>query len=103
MLLRKVNNGEFMVRFVAMGWRQTQTAEALAALLNNDAVRSRDPNVRSEAANSLSMFGTEAIADLVAGCDRDDNWLVSHSLIAPLYDRLPPKIDCQNALLKIRK
>ncbi|MEG4307175.1 MULTISPECIES: hypothetical protein [unclassified Microcoleus] len=33
MLVRKVNDGEFMVRFVAMGWLQTQTAEALAALL----------------------------------------------------------------------
>ena len=32
-LVRKVNDREFMVRFVAMGWWQTQSAEALAALL----------------------------------------------------------------------
>ncbi|MEG5027313.1 hypothetical protein QUB36_22510 [Microcoleus sp. AT8-B1] len=34
MLLRKVKDGEFMLRsIVAMGLRQSQTAEALAALL----------------------------------------------------------------------
>ncbi|WP_242729004.1 hypothetical protein [Microcoleus vaginatus] len=34
MLLRKVDDGESMVRsFVAMGWRQTETADSMAALL----------------------------------------------------------------------
>jgi hypothetical protein len=33
------------------------------------------------------MFGTEAIADLVAGFDGDDNWLVCHSIMARLCDR----------------
>jgi HEAT repeat protein len=103
MLLSKVDDREFMVRsFVAMGLRQTQTAEAFAALLKMMQF-DRDPNVRAEAANSLSMFGTEAIADLVAGFDGDDNWLVCHSIMARLCDRLAPKIDCQNAILKIRK
>ncbi|WP_333158457.1 hypothetical protein [Microcoleus sp. Pol12B4] len=47
MLLSKVDDREFMVRsIVAMGWRQTQSAEALAALLNNDAVRSRSECAR---------------------------------------------------------
>ncbi|MEG4218256.1 HEAT repeat domain-containing protein [Microcoleus sp. Pol14C6] len=71
--------------------------------VKNDAVRSRDPNVRAEAANSLSRFGTEAIADLVAGFARDDNWLVRHSIMAQLCDRRSAKIDCPNAILKIRK
>jgi len=71
--------------------------------VKNDAVRSRDRNVRSEAANSLSRFATEAIADLVAAFGRDDNWLVCHSIMARLCDRRSPKIDRQNAILKIRK
>ncbi|MEG4044411.1 hypothetical protein [Microcoleus sp. Pol17_C1] len=34
MLLRKVDDREFMVRsFVAMGWRHSQTADSMAALL----------------------------------------------------------------------
>ncbi|MEP6488917.1 hypothetical protein NDI43_09900 [Microcoleus vaginatus GB2-A3] len=43
--------------------------------------------MRSEAANSLSRFGTEAIADLVAAFGRDDNLLVRCSIMAPLCDR----------------
>jgi hypothetical protein len=70
MLVRKVNDGEFTVRFVVMGWRQTQTAEALAALLKMMQF-DRDPNVPAEAPNSLSMFG--------AAFRGDDNLLVRHS------------------------
>ncbi|MEG4208708.1 hypothetical protein [Microcoleus sp. S13_B4] len=113
MLLRKVNDGEFMVRsFVAMAWRHSQTADSMAARLKmmlfdraiGSRVRSRDPIARSQAANSWSMFGTEAIAHLVAAFRRDDNGLVPHSIIARLCDRrLSPKIGCQNAILKIRK
>jgi len=34
MLLRKVNDAEFIVRsFVAMGWRHSQTADSMAARL----------------------------------------------------------------------
>ena len=65
MLLSKVDDREFMVRsFVAMGLRETQTAEAFAAMLKMMQF-DRDPNVRAEAANSLSMFGTEAISHWV--------------------------------------
>ncbi|WP_333061831.1 MULTISPECIES: HEAT repeat domain-containing protein [unclassified Microcoleus] len=71
--------------------------------VKNEAVRSRDRNVRSEAANSLSRFGTEAIADLVAAFARHDNWLVRRSIMARLCDRRSAKIDCPHAILKIRK
>ncbi|MEG3933687.1 HEAT repeat domain-containing protein [Microcoleus sp. T3_B1] len=70
-----------MVRsFVAMEWRQSQTAEALAALLKMMQF-DRDRNVRAEAANSLSRFG--------AGLRCDDNLLVPRSIMARLCDRLP--------------
>ncbi|MEG4352343.1 HEAT repeat domain-containing protein [Microcoleus sp. LAD1_D3] len=94
--------GVYGAMFVAMGCRQTQTAEALAALLKMMQF-DRDPNVPAEAANSLSMFGSEAIADLVAAFRGDDNLLVRRSIMAPLCDRRSAKIDCQNAILKIRK
>ncbi|MEG4247962.1 HEAT repeat domain-containing protein [Microcoleus sp. Pol10D4] len=70
--------GVYGAMFVAMGWRQTQSAEALAALLNMMQF-DRDRNVPAEAANSLSMFGSEAIAHFVAAFRRDDNLLVRHS------------------------
>ncbi|MEG3970966.1 HEAT repeat domain-containing protein [Microcoleus sp. T2B6] len=81
-LLRKVKDGEFMVRsFVAMGLRHSPTAEALAALLKMMQF-DRDRNVRAEAANSLSRFG--------AGFRGDDNLLVRRRIIiARLCDRLP--------------
>ena len=96
MLLSKVDDREFMVRsFVAMGLRQTQTAEAFAALLKMMQF-DRDPNVRAEAANSLSMFGTEAISHLVEAFRRDDNWLVRRSIMAPLYE-----MQCPDAVFEI--
>ena len=83
MLLTKVEDPEFMVRsFVAMGLRQIQTAESFAALLKMMQF-DRDPNVRAEAANSVSRFGTEAISHLVEAFRRDDNWLVRRSIMAP--------------------
>ena len=96
MLLSKVDDREFMVRsFVAMGLRQTQTAEAFAALLKMMQF-DRDPNVRAEAANSLSMFGSEAISHLVEAFRRDDNWLVRRSIMAPLYE-----MQCPDAVFEI--
>jgi len=96
MLLSKVDDREFMVRsFVAMGLRRTQTAEAFAALLKMMQF-DRDPNVRAEAANSLSMFGTEAIPHLVEAFRRDDNWLVRRSIMAPLYE-----MQCPDAVFEV--
>ncbi|MEP6517637.1 hypothetical protein [Microcoleus vaginatus] len=62
--------GVYGAMFVAMGWRQTQIAEALAALLKMMQF-DRDRNVGAEAANSLSMFG--------AAFRGDDNLLVRRS------------------------
>ncbi|PSB26768.1 phycocyanobilin lyase [filamentous cyanobacterium Phorm 46] len=96
MLLTKVDDPEFMVRsFVAMGLRKSQTAESFAALLKMMQF-DRDPNVRAEAANSVSMFGTEAISHLVEAFRRDDNWLVRRSIMAPLYE-----MQCPDAIFEI--
>lgn len=96
MLLTKVDDPEFMVRsFVAMALRQSQTAESWAALLKMMQF-DRDPNVRAEAANSVSRFGTEAISHLVEAFRRDDNWLVRRSIMAPLYE-----MQCPEAVFEI--
>ena len=96
MLLTKVDDPEFMVRsFVAMGLRKIQTAESFAALLKMMQF-DRDPNVRAEAANSLSMFGSEAISHLVEAFRRDDNWLVRRSIMALLYE-----MQCPDAIFEI--
>ncbi|MEG4504345.1 HEAT repeat domain-containing protein [Microcoleus sp. F6_B4] len=96
MLLSKVDDREFIVRScVAMGLRQTQSAEAFAALLKMMQF-DRDPNVRAEAANSLSMFQSEAISHLVEAFRRDDNWLVRRSIMAALYE-----MQCPDAVFEI--
>jgi HEAT repeat protein len=44
------------------------------------------PNVRAEAANSLSLFGTVAASHLVLTFDRDNHWLVRRSILAALVE-----------------
>lgn len=55
-----------------------------------------DPNVRAEAANSLSLYGDVAVAHLRQMYEQDDHWLVRRSIIAVLID-----LDCPQELLEI--
>ena len=60
LLTSKIDDREFLVRsFVSMGLGKKQTDESFAALLQ---IMKFDntPNVRAEAANSLSLFGKYA-------------------------------------------
>jgi HEAT repeat protein len=86
LLLSKTHDAECLVRsFVAMGLGKQQTKDAYAALLQMmrfDNV----PNVRAEAANSLSLFGTFAAPQLLLVFVRDDHWLVRSSILAALVD-----------------
>jgi len=91
LLLNHVNDQEFLVRsFVAMGLgrKQSEAAfEALLIMINQD----QDPNVRSEAANSLSFYGEVAVPYLRAMYESDDHWLVRRSIIAALVDLKSPQ------------
>ena len=91
LLLEHTNDAEFLVRsFVAMGLGKKQTDRAYDALLEmtkNDS----DPNVRAEAANSLSYYGDVAIAPLRKMYEQDDHWLVRRSIIAALADLNSPR------------
>lgn len=95
-LTSKLHDSEFLVRsFVAMALGRQQTAESFAALLEMLKF-DRDTNVRAEAANSLSLFGSVAISHLVSAFSRDNNWLVRRSIMAALVD-----MDCPKPILDV--
>ncbi|MBW4631738.1 MAG: HEAT repeat domain-containing protein [Iphinoe sp. HA4291-MV1] len=96
LLTSKLRDSEFLVRsFVAMGLGKQQTAESFAALLELMKL-DNTPNVRAEAANSLSLFGRTAASHLVLTFFQDDHWLVRRSILAVLID-----LECPNELFEV--
>lgn len=90
LLVANMNDDEFMVRsFVAMGLRRTQNDESFARLLEM-MKGDRDPNVRAEAANSLSYYGEVSIPHLLSMFKQDDHWLVRRSILAAFVDLNTP-------------
>jgi hypothetical protein len=89
-LTSKLHDPEFLVRtFVARGLGKQQNPTSFAALL--EIIKfDNTPNVRAEAANSLSLFGTVAASHLVLTFDRDDHWLVRRSILAALVEMKCP-------------
>lgn len=91
LLLNHVNDQEFLVRsFVAMGLGKKQSNaafEALLVMIKND----QDPNVRAEAANSLSFYGEVTVSHLRQMYEQDDHWLVRRSVIAVMTDLNSPQ------------
>ncbi len=85
-LLRHIKDPEFLVRtFVARELGRQKTSESFAALLQ---IMRYDntPNVRAEAANSLSLFNRISASHLVQAFVRDDHWLVRRSILAALVE-----------------
>lgn len=96
LLLSRIRDREFLVRsFVAMGLGKKQSADSFAALLEL-MQRDRDPNVRSEASNSLSFYGEVAASHLVATFFRDEHWLVRRSILAALVE-----LNCPEELFEV--
>lgn len=96
LLTNKLRDPEFLVRsFVAMGLGKQQTADSFAALLELMKL-DRDPNVRAEAANSLSLFGKVAASHLVMAFHQDNHWLVRRSILAALIE-----LQCSEELFDI--
>ena len=86
LLLDTKDDQDFLVRsFVAMGLGKKQNADSFAALLEMMKFE-RDPNVRAEAANSLSFFGAVAAPHLALMFERDEHWLVRRSILAALAE-----------------
>ena len=95
-LIASLKDKEFLVRsFVARGLGQQQTAASFAALLEMTKFDDT-PNVRAEAANSLSLFGKISISHLVSTFCQDDHWLVRRSILAALEE-----LDCPEQLIEV--
>ncbi len=96
LLLTKIKDKEFLVRsFVAMGLGRKRNSESFAALL--ELIKcDRDPNVRAEAANSLSFYGQVAATHLLSLFIGDDHWLVRRSILAAMVD-----LNCPQELFEI--
>lgn len=86
LLQRHQQDDEFLVRsFVARELGRFLTDESFATLL--EIMRcDNTPNVRAEAANSLSLFGVVSAAHLTHTFVQDDHWLVRRSILAALCD-----------------
>lgn len=96
LLTKHIQDPEFLVRsFVARGLGNHQTSESFAALLQ---IMKFDntPNVRAEAANSLSLFGKISASHLVQAFFIDDHWLLRRSILAALVE-----LDCPEELLEV--
>ena len=91
LLLAHVNDQEFLVRsFVAMGLGRKKSDNSYTALLKM-MKSDGDPNVRAEAANSLSFYGDRAVTHLRQMYEEDDHWLVRRSIIAAIADLNSPQ------------
>ena len=91
LLKTKLHDSEFLVRSrVAMSLAKQQNSESFAALM--EMMKFDDtPNVRAEAANSLSLFGKVAIPHLVTTFYQDDHWIVRRSILAALVEMECPE------------
>jgi HEAT repeat protein len=96
LLTQHLQDPEFLVRsFVARELGRQKTSESFGALLQIMKL-DNTPNVRAEAANSLSLFGRIAASHLVETFFRDDHWLVRRSILSALVE-----MDCSEALLEV--
>jgi HEAT repeat protein len=96
LLMRHIQDPEFLVRtFVARELGRQKTSESFAALLQITKF-DNTPNVRAEAANSLSLFGRISAAHLVQTFFSDDHWLVRRSILAALAE-----MECPEELMEV--
>ena len=96
LLTSHLHDPEFLVRsFVARELGNQQTSESFAALLQIVKL-DNTPNVRAEAANSISLFGKISAPHLVQIFFMDDHWLTRRSILAALVD-----LECHEELLEV--
>jgi HEAT repeat protein len=90
MLTHQLKDAEFLVRSqIAMALGKHQTADSFGALLELLKL-DNTPNVRAEAANSLSYFGQVSLSHLLVAFRRDSHWLVRRSILAAVMDLNAP-------------
>jgi HEAT repeat protein len=81
LLASQINDPELIIRsFAAIGLGHKRTPEGFKVLVK--VLRyEREANVRSEAANSLSRYGKQALPYLMQAAETDDHWLVQLSIL----------------------
>jgi HEAT repeat protein len=96
LLAKHIQDPEFLVRtFVARELGRQKTSDSFAFLLQIICF-DNTPNVRAEAANSLSLFGKVSASHLVQTFFRDDHWLVRRSILAALVE-----LECPEEVLEV--
>jgi HEAT repeat protein len=81
LLASQLHDPEFIIRsFATIGLGYKRTPEGFAVLVNV-LQYDRDVNVRSEAANSLSRYGKQALPYLMKASEVDDHWLLQMSIL----------------------
>jgi HEAT repeat protein len=87
LLAGQMNDPELIVRsFAVMGLGHKRSPEGFKTLV--DVLQDEgDPNVRSEAANSLSKYGPDSLPFLLSAAEADDHWLLQLSIL-PLVAEL---------------
>ncbi len=86
LLQSRLRDPAFLVRsFVAMGLGKKQNETAYQCLLEAIA-NEKDHNVRAEMANSLALYGEQAIPLLIKIFRQDTHWLVRRSILAVLVE-----------------
>ena len=82
----RLQDDEFLVRtFVARAYGEIRDDTAFAALLRM-LKTDNNPNVRGEAANSLSLFGRRSVPHLVDAFFQDRDWLLRRSILGAFAD-----------------
>jgi HEAT repeat protein len=101
LLASQINDPELIIRsFAAIGLGHKRSPEGFEVLVNVLQYE-RDANVRSEAANSLSRYGKQALPYLMKAAEVDDHWLVQLSILPVVAELNCPKelyVLCTTAL-----
>ena len=96
LLAKHIRDPEFLVRtLVARELGRQKTSDSFAFLLQCMCF-DNTPDVRAEAANSLSLFGRVSASHLVQAFLRDDHWLVRRSILAALVE-----LECPGEVLEV--
>ncbi len=95
-LQRLADEGDFALRRLAVMGFGNHTTEASFQMLQQMLREETDANVVAEAANSIFEFGEVAIPILQEVFDRNNHWLVRHTILS-----LITEYDCPELLLEI--
>jgi HEAT repeat protein len=97
LLISKLSDLEPLIRtFATIGLGQKRNSDAFAALIEIVHTRANDPNLLSEAANSLALYGQPALPYLMRLFSKHPHWLVRLSILPALLE-----LDCPAELFEL--